>query len=58
MKMSASSRIYLTNGSSASKYFASADRSRVILNTKMNDDSFIADDHSSNNLSHNNGPSA
>jgi hypothetical protein len=58
MKMSASSRIYLTSGSSASKYFASADRSRVKLNSKINDDSFIADDHSSNNLSQNNGLSA
>jgi len=58
MKMSESSRIYLMNGSSASKYFASADRSRVNQYSKINDDSFIADDHSSNNLSQNNGPSA
>lgn len=58
MKMSASSRIYLTNGTSASKYFASSDRLRIRLNSKLNDDSFISDDHSSNNLSQHNGPSA
>ena len=55
--MSASSRIYLTNSTPASKYFASTDRSRVKTYTKMSNDTFLPEDNSSTNLSQNNGPS-
>ena len=58
MKMSASSRIYLTNGNPTQKYFASTNRSRVVMNSNINSDPSKPEDSSSSNLFQNNGPSA